>query len=77
MVEGITAQCCDEKILSSIDTKSDCLKYPEMLSWRNAQWNFDNIFYGIHTLFTVATLSGKKSSNTVNFFLYFCVVVKN
>ena len=28
------------------------------LSWDNLQWNFDNVFASMHTLFTVSTLSG-------------------
>jgi len=38
--------------------KEECNAYDGDIEWTNFTFNFDNVFYGIHTLFVVATLSG-------------------
>ena len=44
--------------LEFVKTASDCDESLGM-EWVNRLWNFDDIFQSTHTLFTVATLSGK------------------
>merc|ERR1740124_1773201 len=65
-----SCQCLDEgdticaAKLELVTTRSQCLA--EMINpngddigeWSNAQWNFDNVYYAIHTVFTVSSLSG-------------------
>lgn len=56
--------CCPADVaayLETVTTKAQCLNQAlgqGYLSWDNLQWNFDNVFASMHTLFTVSTLSG-------------------
>jgi hypothetical protein len=58
----------------NVTDKFGCQDHPDLFEWANLQWNFDTVLNGLHTMFTVSTLSGNYISICVLKFLLRCFV---
>ncbi|RMX45224.1 hypothetical protein pdam_00020953 [Pocillopora damicornis] len=62
LFSGKFQECVDqvgERVSADVvPNKTECLRFPEKYTWRNAEANFDNVFNGFLALFLVATFEG-------------------